>query len=88
MSSNIHALVQDTRYEHILVLRYVRHDVRSIFIAPQIGRESASATTKHGLARKVLEALMHSVQVSLCLGQSEIQSRVLMDSIEIDCRFP
>ena len=88
MPSNIHALVQDTHYEHTLVISYVKHDVRSIFIAPQIRCESVSATTKHGLARKVLEAFMYSVQVSLCLGQSEIQSRVLMDSTEIDCRFP
>ena len=88
MPSNIHALVQDAHYEYALVLRHVKHDVRSIFVAPQVGRELVSASTKHWLARKVLEALMHSVQVSLCLRQSEIQSRVLMDSAEIDCRSP
>ena len=88
MPSDVHALVQDPHYEHTFLIRYVKHDVRSIFIAPQVGRESAGVATKHGLSRKVPEAFMHSVQVSLGLGQSEIGCRILMDSTNIHCRFP
>ena len=72
MPSDVHALVQDPHYEYAFLVRYVKHDVRSIFIAPQIGRESAGGTAKHGLARKVPEAFMHSVQVSPCLGNPKL----------------
>ena len=47
MRSYIHALVQDAHYEHTLALRYVKHDVRSIFTARPASRAGRPRRPAH-----------------------------------------
>ena len=70
----IHVFMQDTHNEHTFVLRHVIHDVRSVFVTPQIRRELSGTSTKHWLLRKVSETFVQAIQIILCLRQSEIHA--------------
>jgi len=83
----IHARMQHTHNQDLLLIRGVENDVGLILVASDLRGELRGAASDPRIVGEYLKAIMQPEQVGTRLFKPEVQDRVFVDSVEIGDRF-